>query len=222
MSVRKRLELNHDSLLSYLHRKALMDANKQLGKLNEKNQEAYVRQLSELASLQKGKKQYLIPEGIYHMHEEPVFCQKEVPKEHVKAEVVVALCCKEYKTESVTEEFLMHLLQISYMNIVRDYIKEEMIKTVYSVTYKEPALFVSEYYGPGLFDMPVERLEEMCNLLHAEEVGISCKQECLYPSVSFVGVLYITDKKIIQKAACKDCKANIGCEYCMIHNKMER
>ncbi|MDO5519361.1 MAG: hypothetical protein Q4G58_02595 [bacterium] len=212
----KSLDLSNQIILYKIEEKVLSYLNKQLGTSSIENKDSYRRQQKEALWLLQNKKEYLLPKGRYVLTDEVRKLGQPVEQEDIMAQFIVVLSCKEYKTDSITEGFLIHLLQISYLNAVREYIKESLLPGLYEFYFQEKAPFVTTYYGPGLFEQPLETMKSMVELVGADQMGVAMKGDSLYPACSFVGSLYVTRKRITQEIPCKKCKAQIGCEYCMI------
>lgn len=182
--------------------RAFQSFEQKLGRKNECNQSSYEGQLVRAKELISQCQEALLPNGSYVLHRKKTVSYIELPDIKVQAELLFTLQSNEVKQESVTDEFLYYLLQVSYLDSVREYIKETLFPTLIRYYLKEEAQVISPLFGAGLFDSPLE------------EIDRSCKQGHMV-----YGVLYSTEEEIPRKHPCQYCKAQRGCEYCMIHKK---
>ncbi|MDO5292207.1 MAG: hypothetical protein Q4F05_05595 [bacterium] len=216
MIVNKSLDLSHPVILNKIEEKAVSALNNQLGSMNSENKESFLIQQKEALWLLQNQKEYLLPEGRYTLTNQWECIEGPFHKEVILAQLIVAVSCKEYKTDSITEGLLMHLLQISYLNAVREYIKVVMFPGLYAYYFKEKAPFITTYYGPGLFEQPLKTMRSMYDAVGAEQIGVTINENSLKPCSSFIGSLYVLKEPVAEEMPCKRCKAKIGCEYCMI------
>lgn len=182
--------------------RAFQSFEQKLGKKNEGNQSIYEGQLLQAKELISQYQEALLPNGSYVLHREKTVSYIQLPDINVQAELLFTLQSNEVKQESVSDGFLYYLLQVSYLDSVREYIKETLFPTLIRYYLKEEAQVISPLLGAGLFDSPLK------------EIDRSRKQGHMV-----YGVLYSTDEAIPFKHPCQYCKAQTGCEYCMIHNK---
>ena len=209
-----KIDMEHPVVETYIKNRAFTYIKEQLGLETTENKTAYELQIQEVMALIREKKDYIYPNGEYVCSDEYHFVVEEVGKEQFCFEVTFALFCKEYKSDSVVESFLMHLIQIAFLNATRDYMKEYLVPMVYQYFKKQKAPFVTMIFGPGLFDMPMEAMSQMIQYIDSE--NITLKESVLEPEMSFVGCIYVTKERLKKRIPCKRCKANIGCEYCMV------
>ena len=186
-----------------------------LGTRTKENGQAYQQNIERVEQLLNDKTEYFVPKGSYCFSEEGNVCHRHAEEAGILAEVVVAFGVKDYSSKDVLDQYLMHLIQISSMNAVRDYLSEQWVVQLYAYRMGTASGKISPFFGPGLFDEPLDTMERMLSLTGTSVVEMAENGKYLKPQMAFVGVLYITEREVIVEQPCKHCKAKIGCEYCM-------
>lgn len=215
MELRQELQLHHPLVEVDLMRRGQTYITKLLGQETTQNREAYEQTKRQVENLLCEKKEYRIPVGAYLFSTEPRFVYRQAQKAGILAEGIFVFGLKEYVTEDVEKQYLMHVIQIAMMNAVRDYMQEVLVPQLYQYGVKEQAPYVSEFFGPGLFEEPLFTLKEMVELTNVRGIHVSEKGTLLIPDMSFAGALYVTKDLVTKEVPCLSCRAKIGCEYCM-------
>lgn len=214
MEIRQELQLENPLIWNDLLRRMWKYAWGMLGDKTEENREVYENNQVELKRLLYEKKEYMVPEGSYLLSAKPHLSYERAEEAGVLAEYIVVFGLKEYRTEDVCEQYLMHLLQIGMMNAVRDHLKETLVPQLYRYIKNEKAPYISEFFGPGLFEEPLAASKDMVALTRVQSVSLS-EKELLSPAMAFAGALYVTERETKKEMPCISCKAKRGCEYCM-------
>ncbi|MEG0918493.1 MAG: hypothetical protein RR967_00625 [Anaerovoracaceae bacterium] len=102
----------------------------------------------------------------------------------------------------------------SLVNSLLVMVKRELIKSL-----KIENKYLSNGFGPGYFDSPMDQFIQLDELLNFDKLNISYNGTTLNPPKSSVGYFYILDQPYkSSKSECINCKGNKGgCEFCNIN-----
>lgn len=215
MEYRQELSFSHPLVWRDLIKRMRTYINGMLGTRTKENGQAYQKNLERVEQLLHTKTEYFVPKGSCCFSEEGNVRHPQAEEAGILAEVVVAFGVKDYFSEDMLDQYLMHLIQIASMNAARDYLSEQWVLQLYAYRMGTAPGKISPFFGPGLFDEPLDTMERMVSLAGTSAVGMAENGTYLKPKMAFVGVIYITEREAIAEQPCKHCKARIGCEYCM-------
>lgn len=204
------LELEHPQIVSFLAADAIRRFEKALGKQNSDNRSAIMRELRWARTYIAEHGRELIPKGIYCFNQQPYFRQKELEEASIQCEVVFCL-----SNSHKGEEALLPMLMNAYMDSARQYISSHLVPTLYQITCKEPLIYVSPCFGPGLFTKDISKLKEYYLYLQVPEELAVLKGEMLSPLCAFIGAVYGL-KQPFKGSACDSCYSKGNCQFCMI------
>lgn len=210
--VRGQIDCSNTHLKTELGNHAFQLFMKRLGQKNEENARAYEQSRQQGISLWEQYKEQLMPHGNFVFSNGGKLPLTDMEQKHLQAELTVILFYEEILLESVFDQYLMHLWQISYLDCVREYLQKVYIKTLIQYYCNEEALYISPWLGPGLGNIPIEKTEEFLTHFFSKNDEI----DNIIRKKSFVGRLISTYEAIDYPSPCQRCKGQSGCEYCMI------
>lgn len=159
------------------------------------------------------KKNYIEKEAL-HLDDDTISSKYFVdytPKS-VDAMYIVLMWIEEIVLDSYLDQFYIHLWQIAYMNVMREYVREYFV---------EEGTHISPFYGPGLYDIPLGELKKLYKRIEVKQVKIHGQK--MEPSSSFLGFIFSGQHCEIQKAvSCKECLGVTGCEFCMLYESRRK
>ena len=206
-------DFGHPQIISYIIEKALISYEKALGNQNIENKSNMSSQLNWGRAYIRTHGRSLIPMGVYQFSKDTHFIQVELEEEKVLCEFVFLL-----SHAKLIEEDIDPLINNAFMDGARQYISRQMLPSLYKIRFGEALNSVSPCFGPGLFSMDISQITEYYHYLNVSSDLAILKGEMLTPLSSFIGVMYGLEKPFTT-SACKSCKSQTNCQFCMIHHE---
>ncbi len=203
-------DFEHPHIISYITDKALMAYEKALGSQNEVNQKAIHKQLKWGREYVFTHGRSLIPRGIYTFSTTPHFTPKELKDNRILCELVFLLTQRDNQ-----EEELLPILRNSFMDGARQYIRSQMLPSLYKLKAGVGLNYVSPYFGPGLFSIPIKEIHEYYSFLKVKPDLAILKGHMLDPLSSFIGGIYGLEENTII-SPCANCHSHANCQFCLI------
>jgi len=137
-----------------------------------------------------------------------------LPKEElnkIKEIYAYVLCAGEFETDidPVTDAFV-DLWGSAYCDTGLEMLKGEMDEIGGCDRY------ISSFFGPGYFEIEVERVPHINELVDGKSIGVDVKEHLMVPLKSCAGFFLVSDEPIeLPKKDCKNCLGNRkNCNYC--------
>lgn len=136
----------------------------------------------------------------------------------VKTESLVsyAMGIQEIKMEEedLLEQFYLDCWMTAILDSTRDWLQQYL--KGYFTKERGREMYVSPAFGPGFYDIPLERIAEIMRETGGEDQGIHWNGKALYPPKSNAGYYRITEQEEYWKERdCKSCfSGHKNCNFC--------
>lgn len=84
---------------------------------------------------------------------------------------------------------------------------------------------ISEVFGPGLYGIPMESMQDLVSLVDADRIGVTVNDSCfLWPVKSYGGIIFrVEDDYRPRGGSCADCRGSkLSCNLCEYNPNREK
>ena len=206
-------DFGHPQIVAYILSEALSSYEKALGNQNKVNRYNINEQLRWGKEYVQTYGKTLLPKGRYRFNKEPYFNQSELKEVVPQCELVFLIS----HSEGPDEELLL-LLKTAFMDGTRQYIRKQMLPTLYKACFGKNLAYCSPCFGPGLFSTPMSMMREYYRYLKIQPDLAYLDGDMLTPMSSFIGAVYGLEKPL-SVSACATCQGQRNCQFCMLEHE---